>query len=95
MNRFPELVKKLSFITLLSTSSLVAEATVVKGTVTDLSTDEPLIGATIYIEKLGNGTVTDIDGNYLLDLKPGVYTFLSKYIGYKDYLTKGIDQIII
>lgn len=51
---------------MLSVTSLSAQ--VVKGNVTDTS-GEPIIGATIMEDGTsGNGTVTDIDGNFTLNL---------------------------
>jgi len=43
----------------------------------------PLIGATIMEKGTSNGTVTDIDGNYSLSVKPGA-TIVISYVGYID-----------
>lgn len=53
----------------------------VTGVVTDFT--GPIIGASV-VEKnnAGNGTITDIDGNFELTVKPGA-TLLISYIGYK------------
>lgn len=53
-----------------------------KGVVTDLVTGEPLIGAGILIEGTASGTVTDIDGSYVLALDEGTYRLSVSYIGY-------------
>ena len=53
-----------------------------KGTVTDLVTGEPLIGAGILIEGTTSGTVTDVDGSYMLALSEGEYRLSVSYIGY-------------
>ena len=59
----------------------------VKGIIKDDLSGEPIIGATIsYIN--GKGTQTDLDGNYILKLQNGVYTFTISYIGYKQLLKK-------
>ena len=76
------LFKTLTLICLfLSTTS---EATLVSGRITDLETDEPLIGATIQIHGSDIGTITDFDGNYTIRIEPGNYTLIYKYIGHKD-----------
>ena len=36
----------------------------ITGTVTDVATGEPLIGANVVIQGTTQGTVTDADGNY-------------------------------
>ena len=53
----------------------------IKGSVFD-DTGEPLIGATVMAEGNSNiGTATDIDGNFVLKVKPGTKLRFS-YIGY-------------
>jgi hypothetical protein len=55
----------LSLFLIFSSASLFAQNITVSGTVTDNVFKEPLIGVTIVIEGTADGTVTDIDGNYL------------------------------
>ncbi|MDE6769571.1 MAG: SusC/RagA family TonB-linked outer membrane protein, partial [Muribaculaceae bacterium] len=52
----------------------------IRGTVTDPN-GEPLIGATVLIKGTSKGVATDIDGNYVLDAKPGDVLIVS-YVGY-------------
>jgi iron complex outermembrane receptor protein len=59
----------------------------VKGVIKDDLSGEPIIGATISYS-LGKGTQTDLEGNYILKLQNGVYTFTVSYIGYKQQLKK-------
>ncbi len=68
---------------------------VVKGTVIDKDTRQPLIGATIQV--LGTdpiiGTATDFEGNFRLDAVPvGRQQFKCSFTSYEDYLS---DNIII
>lgn len=57
----------------------------ITGIVIDAQTEEPIIGATVIIEELGNGTTTDIDGSYSLDRIPaGQHSVKISYIGYTD-----------
>ena len=67
-----------------------AVAGVIKGTITDKQTKEPLAGATILISGTTTGVAADMDGNYKLDLKNGTYTIEVKYIGYKTLLLKTV-----
>ena len=60
----------------------------ISGKVTDQSNGESLIGATIYISELKTGTVTDVYGNFSISLKPGAYSVVISYIGYKSELKK-------
>lgn len=65
-------------------SSVVANAGIITGSVTDSITSEPLIGASIIVKGKNYGTVTDIDGNYKVTVPDGKYTFIVRYVGYKD-----------
>ena len=53
-----------------------------KGVVTDMVSGEPLIGAAIMIEGTTTGTVSDLDGSYILPLPEGTHTLSVSYIGY-------------
>ncbi len=54
----------------------------VTGNVTD-ETGEPLIGVSILVVGTTNGTTTDYDGNYSLDLSEGATQLQFSYIGYQ------------
>lgn len=45
----------------------------VRGKITDASNGEPIIGATVYIEAIQYGAVTDVDGNFQMNLITGNY----------------------
>ena len=61
--------------------------TVVKGTVTSADDDMPLIGVSVVEQGTTNGTVTDFDGNYELEVTSGA-TIQFSYIGYKTQAKK-------
>lgn len=52
----------------------------ISGLVTD-SKDEPIIGATILVKGQQNGTVTDLDGKFSIDVQPD-YQLQISYVGY-------------
>ena len=54
----------------------------VRGTVIDAANDEPIIGASILEIGTTNGTVTDFDGNFELQVRSGAKLSIS-YMGYK------------
>ena len=76
-------IAMMSFFMLLISSVAFAQTQEVSGKVTDNS-GEPIIGATVVIMggQNGNGTVTDIDGNFTLQAQPNSTLSIS-YIGYK------------
>ncbi|WP_436414020.1 SusC/RagA family TonB-linked outer membrane protein [Petrimonas sp.] len=62
--------------------SVYAQNITVRGTVTYATSDEPVIGATVRIQSsTGSGSVTDIDGNYVLNNVPSGGTLEFSYVG--------------
>ena len=54
----------------------------VTGTVTDASSGEALIGATIQIKGTTTGTVTDMSGNYSISVDGPTDVLIFSYVGY-------------
>ena len=57
---------------------------IINGRIRNIENGESLIGATIYIEELKTGSVTDIDGRFSLVLKPGKYNAVFNCMGMKE-----------
>ncbi|MEM9829868.1 MAG: TonB-dependent receptor [Bacteroidota bacterium] len=57
--------------------------TLVYGTVTDASTGEPLVGANVQISSTQQGTTTDLQGKYQLELTTDAATLRISYVGYQ------------
>lgn len=60
----------------------LAQQMKITGKVTDTG-GEPLIGATVRVDKSGNGTVTDLDGKYSIEA-PAKSVLMFSYIGYEN-----------
>lgn len=72
----------ISFVSIVSMQSLAAQDFVVSGRVLAEEDNEPLIGVTIVQKDNINGVITDIDGNYTIEIKnakSAVLTF--SYVG--------------
>jgi hypothetical protein len=54
----------------------------IRGTVTDTS-GEPLPFATVYVQGTTQGTTTNVNGVYTLELDKGAYRLVFQYIGYR------------
>lgn len=66
-----------------------AEVSVIKGTVTDSKTDEPLVAASVYFTGTTIGTTVQSDGHYtVVVLKPGNYELVISMVGYETRKTK-------
>lgn len=57
------------------------------GYVNDAETGEVLIGATVYVNELNSGTITNSYGFYSLTLEEGEYNIDFRYIGYESSST--------
>ena len=78
MKRFLILFIAISFV-----GALYAQSYTLSGTVTDASTGETLIGATVLDTRSGKGTVTNVNGRYSLTLKADSVALRITYVGYK------------
>ena len=63
---------------------------IITGTVVD-SNGEAVIGANVLVKGTTNGTITDMDGKFSLEVAEGAMLLVS-YIGYGDYETKVGNQ---
>ena len=59
-----------------------AQTLTVKGTVTSASDKEPMIGATVQIKGTGNGSITGLDGDYILTNVSSNAVLVFSSIGY-------------
>lgn len=83
--------KTLLILLLLTASTFQAVAGIIKGTITDKATREPLTGATVQLMGTTLGVVADLDGNYqFTNVKNGTYAIIIKYIGYKEIVKDGV-----
>ena len=59
------------------------------GTIVDKADGKPVIGASVNIPDLRNGTITDVNGHYTLNNLPkGVYLVQVTYLGYATFNTR-------
>lgn len=54
----------------------------ITGSVIDAETKEPMIGASVVVKDTRVGTITDVDGNFTLELPNGANTLIFSYVGY-------------
>ncbi|GAA0890880.1 SusC/RagA family TonB-linked outer membrane protein [Fulvivirga kasyanovii] len=67
---------------------------VVSGKVIDASENEPLPGVTVLVEGTSNGTITDSDGNYKIEVKENQSLFFS-FVGYESQTIAVGNQSVI
>ena len=69
------------FCCMLYATSAIAQTIQVSGRVIDASDDAPMVGAAVQVEGATGGQITDIDGNFTIEARPGdvlVFSFLGK-----------------
>ncbi|MFT4736615.1 MAG: hypothetical protein ACI92W_000722, partial [Paraglaciecola sp.] len=82
-------MKKVFLTTMASLLFFLAQAQsqfTLSGYLTDASNGESLIGATVYIDEIKGGTVSNVYGYYAITLPAGSYNIRYQYIGYEDKL---------
>lgn len=58
---------------------------IIQGQVIDGGTGEPIIGATVFWTDLNQGTATDVDGNFEIQVPSGRHELLIQYVGFDDF----------
>jgi len=87
------LVRSGLLVLFLSLGSFLLAQEQITGTVIDEENGEPLIGASILVQGKATGTITDIDGSYTIEARPGDVLEVS-YTGYSTkLLTVGVDDL--
>ncbi|MBI2967793.1 MAG: TonB-dependent receptor [Bacteroidetes bacterium] len=84
MNRIAVSIICISFVT---RSVLYGQDGALQGKVVSQKSKEPLIGVNIIIDDT-SGTVTGIDGHYLLKLSPGIHSAQYRFLGFKTQVHK-------
>ncbi len=69
----------------------LAQTGSIEGILTDSQSSETLIGANVIIKGTTSGSVTDIDGKFLItNLKPGNYSLVLSYVGYTNQTIEAV-----
>ncbi len=69
-----------------STATLFAQNSTIKGTVTDANTGESLPSVNVFINELQRGSATNIDGEFEIeDVAYGTYTLRVSFVGFETY----------
>lgn len=89
--KFPVRILTLLLGLFLSVSAF-AQSTIT-GQVKD-ATGEPVIGASVLINGTSNGTVTDLDGNFSINVQPGA-TLTISYIGFQKQQVAATNGMVI
>ena len=81
----------LVFFTCISASAQIQ----IKGTVVSANDSEPMIGVAILEEGTSNGRITDLNGNYSIQVSNSNATLTASFIGYKTQTVKVNGRSVI
>jgi len=70
----------------------ITAQTSVTGQVTDSEDNSPVVGATVLVEDTNAGTVTDVNGNYSIEVPSSNSTLVFSFIGYEQLEIQVGDQ---
>lgn len=88
-------MKKQLFLLLFSLFAIVGQARIVTGTVTEAESGEPAIGASVVVKGQQGGQVTDIDGNYSIDVPNDQAVLVFSMVGLKTVSVPVGNQTVI
>ncbi len=60
------------------------QGTVINGQIRNMETGEALVGATIFVQELSRGFITDANGYFTMSIPPGSYTFRFNCLGMEE-----------
>lgn len=84
----------LQFILLIACSlSVFSQTGTIRGIIFDGETGEYLVGVTVYEENSQTGTITDLDGNFNMNIAPGIHSLRISYISYEPLLLTDVEVI--
>ena len=78
----------INFIFLVSLT--VAQSGIIRGTVYEESTGEPLFGVAVRIAGTTNGGISDFDGKFQINAEPGTYDLEASFISFKTVKITGL-----
>ncbi len=80
-----------SLISICSFFSLNAQDGFIRGTVIEDESGLTVIGATVLVNELGTGAVTDFDGAFSIPIEDGTYSVTVSYVGFQDVKIQEIE----
>ncbi|MBU4446741.1 MAG: TonB-dependent receptor [Candidatus Marinimicrobia bacterium] len=86
----------IAIITFLFIGSVFASNTgKIRGIVKEAATGQPLPGANVRVVGTQRGASTDLEGRYvIIGLPPGTYSLKVTYMGFQDFIIKGVSVVI-
>ncbi|GAB3650099.1 TonB-dependent receptor [Echinicola sediminis] len=68
-----------------------AQQGTIRGSIIDEGLGEPLIGVSVLVKETQTGAVTDLDGEFEIQLAPGTYTIVASFISFNKLEISGVE----
>ena len=81
-------------VCLLTFGQVWAQSQTIKGKVLSAADDEPVIGASVSVKGTSKGTITDVDGQFSLEVEPGA-TLVVSFIGMASQEVAAADNLVV
>ncbi|MCB0563525.1 MAG: von Willebrand factor type A domain-containing protein [Phaeodactylibacter sp.] len=88
MKHFLFLFSFAALLAVTQSSFTTSEPFIITGIVVDADSQEPLIGANVLVKGTKQGTVTDFDGKFKLEIQTKCATLEASYVGYEVAMVK-------
>ena len=72
-----------ALFTFLVSTVLLAQQGIIRGTVIEDATGDPLFGVTVVIKGTTNGAITDFDGKFQINAAPGTYEVKASFVSFQ------------
>lgn len=76
--------------TFLVSTVLLAQQGIIRGTVIEDTSGEPLYGVTVVIKGTTNGAITDFDGKFQINAAPGTYDVQASFVSFQTVSITGV-----
>jgi len=81
-------------VCMLTFGQVLAQSQTISGTVLNVADDEPIIGASVQVKGTTRGTITDIDGKFVIEAEPNAVLIVS-FIGMTTREVPAQDGVVI
>lgn len=81
-------------VCILAIGQVWAQTQTIKGKVLNAADDEPVIGASVQVKGTSKGTITDVDGQFAIEVEPGA-TLVVSFIGMASQEVAATDNVVI
>lgn len=71
---------------------IAQEKGIIRGTVIDDANGEPMIGVTVLVKNTTQGMVTDLDGEFSIQMAPGTYNVQISFVSYE---TISVNDVVV